>query len=74
MIQDYLEKENGGGVIKFLDQQKVFDQVEWAWVDFVLEVFKFGGKFRCWIHMLVKNSSTCMKTNGFISNIYFRIS
>jgi hypothetical protein len=73
MIQDiiqYADKENEEGIIVFLDQQKAFDRVEWGWVDFVLKTFNFGGKFRGWIQMLVKNATTSIKTNGFVSKIF----
>jgi hypothetical protein len=76
MIQDiiqYVDKENEEGIIVFLDQQKAFDRVELRWVDFVLKVFNFGEKHRGWIQMLVKNVTTSIKTNGFVSK-YFSIS
>ena len=73
MIQDiiqYADEENEEGIIVFLDQQKAFDRVEWGWVDFVLKTFNFGGKFRGWIQMLVKNATTSIKTNGFVSKFF----
>ena len=75
MIQDiieYIDNEDEEGIILFLDQQKAFDRVEWEWIDFVLEKFEFGGKFRAWIKMLLYNATTCIKTNGFVSR-YFSI-
>jgi hypothetical protein len=33
----------------------------------VLKTFNFGEKFRGWIQMLVKNATTSIKTNGFVS-------
>ena len=76
MIQDiieYIDQEDEEGIIIFLDQQKAFDRVEWEWLDFVLEKFNFGVKFRSWITMLLKNAVTYIKTNGFVSS-YFPIS
>ena len=70
MIQDIIQcadEENEEGIIVFLDQQKAFDRVEWGWVDFVLKTFNFGGKFRGWIQLFVKNATTSIKTNGFVS-------
>jgi hypothetical protein len=73
MIQDiiqYVDEENEEGVIVFLDQQQAFDRVEWGWIDFVLEAFNFGEKFRGWIQMLVKSAATSIKTNGFVSKYF----
>ena len=73
MIQDiiqYADEENEEGIIVFLDQQKAFDRVEWGWVDFVLKTFNFWEKFRGWIQMLVKNATTYIKTNGFVSKFF----
>ena len=73
MIQDiiqYADDENEEGIIVFLDQQKAFDRVEWGWVDFVLKTFNLGEKFRGWIKMLVKNATTSIKTNGFVSEFF----
>ena len=75
MIQEiiqYADKENEEGIIVFLDQQKAFNRVEWGWVDFLFKAFNFGGKHRGWIQMLVKNVTTSIKTNGFVSK-YFPI-
>ena len=73
MIQDiiqYVDEENEEDIIVFLDQQKAFDGVEWGWVDFVLKAFNFGETFRGWIQMLVKNPTTSIKTNGFVSTFF----
>jgi len=56
-----------------LDQQKIFDRVEWGWVDHVLSKFYFGEKIREWVQMLFKYAQTFIKTNGFMSK-YFNIS
>ena len=72
-IIDYIDITEGEGMIIFLDQEKAFDRVEWGWVDYVLQNFNFGDKFRLWIKMLLNNSVTCIKTNGFVSK-YFPIS
>ena len=76
LIQDvieYTDREDEDGIIIFLDQQKAFDQVEWGWVDHVLNKFNIGEKFREWVQMLFKYAQTCIKTNGFVSK-YFNIS
>ena len=71
--QDIIQCIDEEGIIVFLDQQKASDRVEWGWVDVVLKAFHFGEIFRRWIKMLVKNDTTSIKTNGFVSK-YFSIS
>ena len=70
LIQDiihYVDSEDEEGVIIFLDQQKAFDRIEWGWVKACLKKFNFGPKFCNWIDMLLQDSKTCIKTNGFVS-------
>ena len=76
LIQDiieYIDQENEEGVIIFLDQQKAFDRIEWGWVQACLRKFNFGPKFCHWVNMLLKDSKTCIKTNGYVSK-YITIS
>ena len=47
--------------------------MEWDWMQACLRQFNFGPKFCSWINMLLKDSKTCIKTNGFISK-YMSIS
>jgi hypothetical protein len=58
--------EDEEGVIIFVDQQKAFDRMEWGWLNYDMECFNFGLKFREWVYMLFKKGKTCIKTNGFI--------
>jgi hypothetical protein len=46
--------EDEEGVIIFVDQQKTFDRMEWGWLNYVMECFNFGLKFREWVYMLFK--------------------
>jgi len=50
-IIDYIDQEDEEAIPVFLEQQKVFDKVEWGWVDHVLNEFNFGEKFTGWIIM-----------------------
>ena len=58
-IINYMTEENEEGIIIFLDQQKAFDQVELAGVDFVVEASNYGGKFRISIQMW-ENMQQCL--------------
>ena len=66
-VIDYSEENNINSSIIFLDYQKAFDRVEWAWALKVLEQFNFGPKFIQWINMIYKNAKTCLLTNGYRS-------
>ena len=69
-IIEFVDNEDEEGVIIFVDQQKAFDRMEWGWLNYVMECFNFGLKFREWVYMLFKKGKTCIKTNDFISNFF----
>jgi hypothetical protein len=69
-IIEFVDNEDEEGVIIFVDQQKAFDRMEWGWLNYVMECFNFGLKFREWVYMLFKKGKTCIKTNGFISKFF----
>jgi hypothetical protein len=45
-------------------------RMEWGWLNYAMECFNFGLKFREWVYMLFKKGKTCIKTNGFISKFF----
>jgi superfamily I DNA and/or RNA helicase len=51
-IIEFVDNEDDEGVIIFVDQQKTFDRMEWGWLNYVMECFNFGLKFREWVYML----------------------
>ena len=56
-IIEFVDNEDEEGVIIFVDQQKAFDRMEWGWLNYVMECFNFGLKFREWVYMLFKKGS-----------------
>ena len=66
-IIEFVDNEDEEGVIIFVDQQKAFDRMEWGWLNYVMECFNSGLKFREWVYMLFKRGKPCIKTNGFIA-------
>lgn len=67
-IIDYANIENKPLAIIALDQEKAFDRVELPYLKRVLESFNFGKNFRKWISILYNNISSCILTNGLISD------
>jgi hypothetical protein len=53
-IIEFVDNEDEEGVIIFVDQQKSFDRMEWGWLNYVMECFNFGLKFREWVYMLIR--------------------
>jgi hypothetical protein len=69
-IIEFADKEDEECVIIFVDQQKAFDRMKWGWLNYVMECFNFGLKFREWVYMLFKRGNTCIQTNSFISKFF----
>jgi hypothetical protein len=59
VFPEFVDNEDEEGVIIFVDQQKAFDRMEWGWLNYVMECFNFGLKFREWVYMLFKKGKTC---------------
>ena len=73
LIEDILESMDDENLILLIDQQKAFDRVEWDWLFYVLEKYKFGDYFINWIRILYSNMKSAILTNGYVSP-YFDIS
>ena len=45
-IIEFVDNEDEEGVIIFVDHQKAFDRMEWGWLNYAMECFNLGLKFR----------------------------
>ena len=54
-------------VILLLDQEKLFDRVEWRWLFEVLRKFDFGERFISWIETMYNCAKSAVMTNGFLA-------
>lgn len=70
LVQDILDKCDDEEVILLVDQEKAFDRVEWAWLNYVMEAFDCGDKFIRWINIMYKYMKSAIVTNGYISNYF----
>jgi len=66
-------KNNIGGAVLSLDQEKAFDRVEWSYLQRVLQQMNFGESFRQWVSLLYCDIFSSVLINGEPSQ-QFRVS
>jgi hypothetical protein len=64
--------EDTPGMILSADFMKAFDNLDWGYLEKVLEYFNFGDSFIKWIQILNKNVSAVVNVNGWFTS-YFNI-
>jgi len=72
-LQDILAsgKSTGeSGLVIAIDFEKAFDCIEWEFMFKVLENYGFNDTFISWIKKLYVDSSSCIVTNGHISQFF----
>ena len=70
---DYCRDLNVPGFLLFVDFEKAFDRLEWAFIFKCLSYFGFNEGFAQWLRTLYSNASACVCNNGY-SSAYFQIS
>ena len=71
MISDivhFTAEQNQEGIALFIDFEKAFDSLEWAFLSKALDVFQFGNDFKNWVRILYSNISSCTINNGYASS------
>ena len=53
--------------IPFLDQEKAFDRVDHQFLIKTLKHLNFGNYFISWIEIILKDITSCVKINGFLT-------
>ena len=67
-IRGYLQRNDRQGAVVFIDQEKAFDRVSWAYRDRVLLAMGFGPLFRSIVSLAHADISATVLVNGFRSN------
>jgi len=62
---DHINNTDGELAIIFLDQEKAFDRMSHTFLLKTLEKFDFGENFVNWVKILMKNTKSFVKVNGF---------
>ena len=69
-IVDYSNEENIPSAMLCLDQLKAFDRVDWNFMYRTLAAMNFGPNFIKWIKIMYTDITSCIKSNGFISESF----
>lgn len=68
-IIQYMKEEKKEGYIISVDFEKAFDRVEHTFLFGVLKKFGFGENFLRWMESLYNGAMSCVKCNGFITEV-----
>ena len=66
-IVKYANSKNIEAAILFLDQEKAFDRVDHQFLIKTLKHLNFGDYFISWIEIILKDITSCVKINGFLT-------
>ena len=67
-IMHFTAEQNQEGIALFIDFEKAFDSLEWAFLSKALDVFQFGNDFKNWEIILYSNIPSCTINNGYASS------
>ena len=67
-IVKYANSKNIEAAIVFLDQEKAFDRVDHQFLMKTLKHLNFGDYFISWIEKMLKDMTSCVKINGFLTD------
>ena len=69
-LMHYLEENDMDGLLLLIDFEKVFDSIEWKFLQKALNSFNFGPSICKWFETFYVDSKSCMINNGHISNFF----
>lgn len=65
---DHWTKSKEQHVVCHIDMEKVYDRVNWDFLDWVLDQMGFGRKWRFWMRLCISTTSFSVLLNGFPIN------
>ena len=69
-VVNYSNVENIPSAMICIDQLKAFDRVDWNFMYRTLNTMNFGPNFIKWVKIMYTNITSCIKSNGFISESF----
>ncbi|MEK6264144.1 MAG: reverse transcriptase family protein [Clostridium sp.] len=67
-IMDYTSLHNMSGILMLVDFEKAFDSLNRTFLDYTLDQYGFGSKFKGLVTLLYTNISSVVLNNGFTTN------
>ena len=69
-VISYTESKNIPGLLLFVDFEKAFDTIEWAFVEKTLHHFGFGSSLIKWINLFYRDIQSCVINNGWSAGFF----
>ena len=69
-IIQYAKEKNIPGLLLFIDFEKAFDSLQWAFILNALKVFGFGKSLTKWVKTFKCKTESCILNNGWASNFF----
>ena len=64
-IQQQTKLQKIQGILLCLDFQKIFDMVEWSFIQETPSLFNFGSSIKRWTLTFYSNAESCVMNDGF---------
>ena len=61
---------NKPGLLMFIDFEKAFDSIEWAFIERALNYFNFGPSLVNWFRLFYNQVSSAIQNNGWVSESF----
>ena len=58
------------GLLMFIDFEKAFDSIEWAFIERALNYFNFGPSLVNWFRLFYNQVSSAIQNNGWVSESF----
>ena len=69
-ILSYADVEKSPGFLFFIDFEKVFDTLEWPFIEKTLKYYNFGDSLILWIKLFYTDISSRTQNNGWSSDFF----
>ena len=69
-VISYTESKNITGLLLFVDFEKAFDTIEWAFIEKTFHHFGFGSSFIKWINLFYCDIQSCVINNGWSTGFF----